>query len=145
MCSYPVFYPQKIIKHEIDKRNFLIAQIIEIATDRFPNNADLHILCANYYMTVKLNRVLAYRSLKLAEKAGGNLDNRFRCQAIRDALDAAADDEMNEELKKYTEFKAKKEVGNTHNMFSFDAFLNTDKLRYSVITFHSYIWLSFLL
>ena len=101
------------LEHEIDKRNFLIAQIIEVATDRFPNNVDLHILCSVYYMVVKLNRVLAYRSLRLAERAGGDLDNRFRCEVIRKSLDAAADEEMSEELKKYTEFKTKKEVRGT--------------------------------
>ena len=98
------------VQERIDKRNFLISHIIELATNRFPNSADLHILCSMYSMTVKSDQELAYRSLRLAEQAGEDLDNRFRCDVIRRALDAAADEEMSEELRKYTEFKAKKEV-----------------------------------
>jgi len=98
------------LRLEIERRNLLTSQLIQTATDRFPDDVNLHILSASFYMNVDINHALAYRSLELAERVGGNLHHRFRCQVIRAALDEVTVNDMSEEFKNYTEYQVEKGV-----------------------------------
>ena len=88
----------------------LTANIIDIATERFSDSVDLHVLCAQYYTWIEYNRTLAYRSLIFAEKSRGHLDNRFRCLVLRQFLDAEVEKERSLEVKAYTEFSKRRQV-----------------------------------
>jgi len=88
----------------------LVANIIDIASERFPDSADLHVLCAQYNVSIQFNRTLAYRSLAFAERSNGHLDNRFRSLVLRDFLDTESEKDKSEEVKAYTEFTMRRQV-----------------------------------
>jgi len=89
----------------------LVEDTLEMAVERFPEHTDLHIYTTQYYLTISRNRVLAYRSLNLAESSPHlTLEQRFNCQAIRHVLNEATMKEQSEEVRNYTEFKSRRVV-----------------------------------
>ena len=87
-----------------------IERVIEVATRRFPDSAELFVLSAQFYLFLRRQRTNAYRYLSLAERAGGNLGHRVQCHLLRSQLRAAMVMEESKTIRAYNEFKAKKQV-----------------------------------
>ena len=89
----------------------LVQETLEIGHHRFPENVDLHLYTTQFYLSIGLNRILAYRALRLAENAPSlTLDQRFHCQAVRHVLHEATIKEQSEEIRDYIEFKTRRIV-----------------------------------
>ena len=92
----------------------LVENCLEVELGRFPEHVDLHLYATQFYLSLKINRVSAYRSLRLATTAPLGIAQRFHCQMLHRELETATDRYQNTEVRHYTEFKTSREVSYQH-------------------------------